>query len=119
MARRMRTILLVDDDDDYRLTAKWFLGSLGYEVEPVRKAEEALAVFNPKIHDIVVTDNRMSGMTSSELAHIIKLRSPTTPVLMFTGMAPDDQSCLDAVVQRPTHLLLLKDTVDALLSEKP
>ncbi len=114
----MKTVLLVDDEDECRLTAKWFLGSFGYAVESVRKAEEALALFDPNIHDIVITDNRMSGMTGSEMAHIIKLRSPATPVLMYTGMPPGDQSCLDAVVQRPTHLLLLKDAVERLLSHR-
>jgi DNA-binding NtrC family response regulator len=112
----MRTVLLVDDDADCRLTAKWFLGFFGYAVESARTAEEALAIFDPKIHDIIVTDNRMSGMSGAEMAHIIKLRSPATPVLMYTGMPPTDQSCLDAVVQRPTHLLVLKDTVARLLS---
>jgi hypothetical protein len=46
----------------------------------------------------------------------IKLRSPSTPVLMFTGMVPNELSCVDLVIQRPAHMLALKDGVDKLLS---
>src|SRR5204862_3187428 len=82
----MKTILLVDDADDCRVTTKWFLTNFGYAVDSVRSAEEALVLFNPEIHDLVVTDNSMRGMTGAEMAHIIKLRSPSTPVLMYTGL---------------------------------
>jgi CheY-like chemotaxis protein len=114
----VKTILLVDDGDDCRVTTKWFLTNVGYAVDAARTAEEALALFNPAIHDLVVTDNAMPGMTGAEMAHVIKLRSPSTPVLMYTGHPPDDRSCLDLVIQRPTHLLTLKDAADKLLTDK-
>jgi CheY-like chemotaxis protein len=87
-------------------------------VDAVRTAEEALALFNRAIHDLVVTDNAMPGMTGAEMAHVIKLRSPSTPVLMYSGNPPDDRSCLDLVIQRPAHLLTLKDAADKLLAVK-
>ena len=115
----LKTVLLVDDGDDSRVTTKWFLSNFGYAVDSVRSAEEALALFDPKIHDVVVTDNSMPGMSGAEMAHVIKLRSPGTPVLMYTGMPPQDQSCLDLVIQRPTHMLALKEAVDKLLVPRP
>jgi CheY-like chemotaxis protein len=114
----VRTILLVDDEDECRITTKWFLANFGYTVDAVRTAEEALALFDPAIHDLVITDNATPGMTGAEMAHVIKLRSPSTPVLMYTRHPPDDRSCLDLVVQRPTHFLTLKDAVDKLLADK-
>src|SRR5579859_1468057 len=81
---KLRTILLVDDRDDCRLTTKWFLGSFGFVVETARNAEEALAVFDPRVHDLVITDNSMPGMSGVEMAHVIKLRAPSTPILMCT-----------------------------------
>jgi CheY-like chemotaxis protein len=68
------------------------------------------------LHDLVITDNRMPGMSGTEMAHIIKLRSPSTPVLMYTGLPPEDQSCVNAVVARPAHLLVVKEAVEKLLS---
>jgi len=114
----VKTILLVDDLDECRVTTKWFLNNFGYTVESVRSAEEALALFNPTTHDVVVTDNSMPGMSGVEMAHIIKLRSPATPVVMYSGHLPEDKSCLDLVIQRPTHLLTLKEAIDRLLGER-
>jgi DNA-binding NtrC family response regulator len=111
----MKTILLVDDDTGTQLMTKWFLSCVGYIVHAYSNAEEALAGFDPRVHDLVVTDNSMPQMTGSELAHIIKLRSPSTPVLMYTGAPPADRSCLDALITRPTPLPILKEAIDKLL----
>jgi len=110
---------LVDDVDGSRIIAKWFLGYFGYVVDSARCADEALGVFDPDIHDAVITDNSMPGMTGVEMARIIKLRSPSTPVIMHTGSLPEDRSCLDLVVQKPSHLLEIKEALDKLLGEAP
>lgn len=111
-------MLLVDDNIDTRLLTKMFLNNFGYEVDSVDSAEEALELFNPNLHNLVLTDNSMPDMTGGEMAHIIKLRSPTTPVLMCTGNPPNDCSAIDLVLEKPTHLLAIKDAVDKLLTAK-
>ena len=113
-----KMILLVDDSDDIRITTKWFLTAFGYMVDSASNAEEALLLFNPEVHDLVITDNSMPGMSGVEMAHVIKLRSATTPVVMYTGRLPDDRSCLDLVIERPTHLLALKEAIEKLLAEE-
>ncbi len=112
----MKTVLLVQDDDSARIATKWFLSNLGYIVESVGSAGEALALFDARIHDVIVTENAMAGMTGVELAHIIKLRSPSTPVLMYSSVPPEDRSCVDLVLQMPTHLPDLKFSLDGLLT---
>ena len=116
---RARTVLLVDDKHDSRITLKWFLDTFGYVVQSARSAHEALTIFNPALHDLVLTDNSMPGMTGAEMSHIIKMRSPHTPVLMYTGEPPADCSCVDIVIQKPTHLMELKSALDQLLADKP
>jgi len=113
---QLRTILLVDDEPGTRILTKWFLNNFGFTVDPARTAEEALARFDPRVHDLVITDNSMPGMSGVELAHIIKMRSPATPVVMFSGNPPQDHNCLDLVLQRPTHLMLLKEGLDQILA---
>ena len=110
------TILLVDDQDERRITTKWFLSNFGYVVVTARSAEQALATFIPEIHDVVVTDNTMPGVSGVEMAHIMKLRSPTTPVIMYTSEPPEDMSCVDVVIQRPAHLLKLKYAIEDALA---
>lgn len=115
---KVRTVLLVDDADETRITTKWFLANFGYTVECARTAEEALSLFDPRLHDLVITDNSMPGMTGLEMAHVVKLRSPVTPVLMYSGNPPSTTECVDMVIQRPTHLVSLKEAVDHLVSNK-
>jgi CheY-like chemotaxis protein len=115
---QLMTILLVDDMDASRIATKWFLNNFGYEVDSARSAEEALAVFDNHTHDLIVTDCRMPGMSGLELAHVVKMRSPSTPVIMYSGAAPPDRSCLDYVILKPAHLLVLKAAVEELLAAR-
>lgn len=119
LENQLKTVLLVDDNVDTRLLTKMFLNNFGFEVDSASSASEALARFNPTLHDLVLTDNSMPGMTGSEMAHIIKLRSPSTPVVMCTGNPPSDTTSIDVVIAKPTHLLAIKDALDKLLVDKP
>ena len=115
---QLGTVLLVDDDVDVRLLTKLFLNNFGYEVDCANSAGEALDRFDPALHDLVLTDNSMPGMTGGEMAHIIKMRSPATPVLMCSGNPPNDCSSIDVVIKKPTYLLAIKDAIDKLLATK-
>jgi CheY-like chemotaxis protein len=118
LLNHLPTFLLVDDNDASRVATKWFLNNFGFEVDSARSAEEALALFDAHTHDLVITDNSMPAMSGAELAHIIKLRSPSTPVIMFSGAPPADHSCLDRVIQKPAHLLSLKEAAEHLLGAR-
>jgi DNA-binding response OmpR family regulator len=52
---KQTTVLLVDDTDQTRQLTKWFLNNFGFSVEAARTAEDGLKRFDPKLHDIVVT----------------------------------------------------------------
>lgn len=112
----LRTILLVDDEHGTRILTRWFLNNFGFTVDSVRTAEEALSRFDARVHDLVITNNTTSGLSGAELAHIIKMRSPATPVIMFSNHPPEDNSCFDLVLQRPIHLMLLKEGIDQILA---
>lgn len=109
-----REVLLVDDNNETRLATKWFLSFLGCRVHSMRSSEQALALFDPSIHEVIVTDNSLAGMTGTELARAIRARSPATAIIMYTGRAPKDESCLDMVIRKPTHVLSLRDAVAGL-----
>jgi CheY-like chemotaxis protein len=111
----VKTVLLVDDNVDTRLLTKMFLNNFGYEVDSADSPGEALNRFNPAIHNLVLTDNSMPGMTGVEMAHVVKQRSPSTPVVMCTGNPPHDASSIDVMIKKPTHLFAIKDAVDKLL----
>jgi CheY-like chemotaxis protein len=108
---------LVEDRDDCRISTRWFLATLGYTVDAVHSGPEALLLFHPDIHDVVVIGDVMPGMTDTELAHIIKLRSLATPVIGYRTQPAGDRSCIDLVLQSPSHLLLLKEAMESLLAK--
>lgn len=113
----LRTILLVDDNDDTLVLTKWFFETLGYIVDTARSAKEALARFDARTHDVLLTDNSMPRMSGAELAHIIKMRSHSTFVVMFTARPPQDLSCIDVLIQKPASLIELKEAIDKLLEK--
>ncbi len=110
-----KEVLLVDDNNETRLATKWLLSFLGCRVHSMRSSEQALALFDPSIHEVIVTENSLAGMTGSELARAIRARSPATPIIMYTAKTPKDESCLDLVISKPTHVVALKDAVARLL----
>lgn len=111
----LKVIMLVNYDDASRIAIKWFLAYFNFEVHSARTGEEALALFDPTLHDLIITNNSLPGMNGQELAHIIKLRAPKTPVIVFAGELPTNSDCLDRVIVKPTQLLLLQETIEALL----
>ena len=114
-----KTILLVDEEHKYRITARWLLGNFGFIVESARTAKDALSLFNAKTHAVVVTDNSLNGMSGTELAHVIKMRSPSTPVIMCSALLPEDRTCLDVLIQKPVSLLALKAEIERVLAGLP
>jgi nitrogen-specific signal transduction histidine kinase len=89
--RRRGTVLLVDDEDLVRASAADMLIDLGYEVTEAASAEAALKLMdNGLVPDLVVTDHLMPGMSGTELARLLKVRSPAIPVLIVSGYAEVD-----------------------------
>lgn len=80
------TILLVDDEQDVRLSLSKFLGRLGHSVACASDAAEALTIFNSKPVDVLISDIRMPGMDGLELLQQIK-RNQNSPVnvIIITG----------------------------------
>jgi CheY-like chemotaxis protein len=119
----LKSVLLVEGLESHRVLLRWALANYGYIVDIVSNAEEALSVFDAVIHDIVVTDQPLGGITGTEMAHIIKLRSPTTPVVLLAEAPPEDRSCIDACLKKSgktvteEHLMVLKETLDRLFQE--
>jgi DNA-binding NtrC family response regulator len=113
---RVRTVLLVDDDVDTRQLSEILLNTIGYEVHAATNPREALNFFNPKVHALVLTDNNMPGMTGADMAQIIKTRSPSTPVVMYSGNPPNNCPSVDVVIKKPSNLVAIKTAVESLLT---
>lgn len=112
-----KCVMLVVHEEAIRLVAKWVLTDFGYQVEVARCGEEALALFDPSLHDLVVTAEIMPHISGAELAHIIKLRSPGTPVVLLADNgAHADRTLLGGVLERVPDIWALPGALERLLA---
>ncbi len=78
-------ILVVDDERAVRSALRVNLGRAGFSVELTASAEEALAAFEQRQPDLVLTDVKMPGMDGHALLDRIRSLAPDLPVVIMTG----------------------------------
>jgi CheY-like chemotaxis protein len=85
-------VLIIDDEPQIREIFAQFVELLGHEADVVADGQEGLARFDPLVHQAVVTDFLMPGLTGLQVAEAIRARSCTTPIVMISGSAtPQDE----------------------------
>lgn len=82
---RARTVLVIEDDPQYRLTLTAYLEDSGYTVLEAADGLEGLEVFTRVRPDIVLTALRMPKLDGLGVIAAVKAQSPATPVIAFTG----------------------------------
>src|ERR1700752_2249628 len=78
--------LLVVDDETYILTTLQQLLSREFEVLTAPSAEAALEVFRQRRVDLVLTDQKMPGMSGVQLLEWARESHPHTMRLLMTGL---------------------------------
>jgi two-component system NtrC family response regulator len=81
----MQTVLIVDDEPNYRLIISEIVGDEGYEVLTAESAEKAMPIVRETDLDLVITDMRMPGMDGMEFLEEIKIFNAELPVIMITA----------------------------------
>ena len=99
-------VLLVDDDPRLVAVLSDMLRTEGHEVTTATNGEEALALFDPAAHDVVITDLGMPRMNGWEVAERIKTRSAATAVFILTGWGEgvsvhESSQFVDRVIAKP------------------
>jgi CheY-like chemotaxis protein len=78
-------ILLVEDDEDIRASARELLEVLGYDVRAVSSAEEAQEALATGGFDVLFTDVSLPGMSGVELAREAVRQRPGLRVIIASG----------------------------------
>ena len=81
----MVKVLVVDDEDGVRNTLSEFIEKLGYEALSASDGEEALEKMKEG-PDVVLLDIMMPDTDGMEILDRIKEMSPSTDVIMVTGL---------------------------------
>lgn len=78
-------VLLVEDDEDVRLSTTQMLTLAGFEVEAFASAERARAQISFDVPAIVVSDVRLPGLSGTEWLLELRSADPELPVILVTG----------------------------------
>lgn len=78
-------VLLVDDDDDLRPLLAELMRWDGWEVVQARDGCEGQALFASVPPDVLVLDQRMPGMTGSDLFRKLRAGGSLVPVVLISA----------------------------------
>lgn len=91
-----RPLLLIVDDEVDNLRTLHDLFRREYRVETFARAREALGAIDTLAPQVVMSDQKMPGMTGVEFLREVKLRRPDATRLLFTGYS-ELQIVVDAI----------------------
>lgn len=78
--------LVVDDNPAALFAVSAVVDGMGFEVDEADSPSAALALFDAKRYDLVVSDIRMpGGMNGVELAQILHKKNADLPIILMTG----------------------------------
>lgn len=122
----MSRILLVDDEEEFRISLAKRLGLRGYQTEGLGDGREAVKVVraNPDI-DVVILDRRMPGISGEQVLKEIKEFRPELQVIFLTGYG-DMASAMEvgkldafSYMEKPCDLDKLVETIEEARAGRP
>ena len=80
-------LLVVDDEENLRITTAAILEQEGYHVETASSGNEAVSLLEQTEFDLVLTDLHMEGGDGLSVLAEIRRRAPLTISVVLTGFA--------------------------------
>lgn len=111
------TVLLIDDEEQVIRSLRRSLMEEDYEILSANDGETGLALLDEHEVKVVICDERMPGLSGSEVLARISLRHPQTVRIMLTGQATLE-AAMQAVNSGEIYRFFLKpwDDVEVRLS---
>ena len=100
-------LLFVDDDQKVTQGIKRNLGELDYEIFTAQSGDEALEILSREPISVVVSDEKMPGMTGAEFLSKVKDIYPDTVRIILTGQA-SLEATVRAINEGEVYRFLLK-----------
>jgi two-component system sensor histidine kinase/response regulator len=124
--KKMKKLLIVEDNATNRLVAELMLRKLGYPAKSVANGREALDLMSKERFDLVLMDIQMPIMDGLETTRALRdsegfATSRTVPIVAMTAhaMSRDRDNCLragmNAFLPKPVAREKLQDTLEQLL----
>jgi len=80
-----RSILVVDDEENFLTLLQWFLTQRGYQVATASSAEQALSLVGGRVFDVALLDIRLGSGDGLALLEELTQRLPNLKVFMMTA----------------------------------
>lgn len=117
--------LVVDDDIHITEIVSMALERVGYVVDKVLSAADALEAYERNHPDVVISDWRMPGMNGIELVTELKQRDPTLAAILMTGFGTKEtvveaftRGKINYYLSKPFQLNELLEVVSAAMKER-
>lgn len=119
MSDSKAVILCVDDEPNSLVLRKLVLQKAGYDVITANSAAHALEVLNSRQVNLVLSDQLMPGQTGTELAHQIKKRWPSLPVIIISGVneLPPDAAIADLFMSKVEGPVMMCQNISDVLTK--
>lgn len=84
----IHSVLVVDDDPQFRILLMEVLEAMRYNADSVSSAEEALTRIEHHCPDAIIADYKLPGVSGETLVKTIKSMHPELPIILISGYAP-------------------------------
>ena len=87
-------VLVVDDEVVVLTVLREILRRSGYRVTTAASAEEAIALMQARVFDLVLTDKNLPGASGMEVLRVARTLKPPPAVVMITGYSSYDSAAI-------------------------
>ena len=124
----MPSILLIDDDEALRNVTAEILIEAGYTVDDAPDGRSGLALFQPGVHDVVITDIAMPDMDGIELIMELSRATPKPRIIAISGDSQFSESVylptarqmgVHCTISKPIRAEVLLKAIASLLESPP
>ncbi len=125
LAKKHRTVLIVDDEKTIRDILKITLEREGFNTVAVKTGVETLKILDSQHIDAVISDIQMDGMDGLELLKAIRSKHGELPVMMISGHSNKysttdmDMAGADGYITKPFKNLEIIEAVRDILKSSP
>ena len=116
LKKPQRTLLLVDDEPNILASLKRLFRRDGHAILTANSGPEGLELLSRHKVDVIISDQRMPGMTGVEFLRIAKVNHPDTIRIVLSGYT-ELQSVTDAINEGAVYRFLTKPWEDDHLRE--
>ena len=112
---RRRTVLVVDDEERILSALQRSLRREGYDIVTAESAARALVILGERPVDLVLSDQKMPGMSGLELLEEAARLRPDAALILFTGWTQEIPQ--QELANLGIHALITKPWDDAALKQ--